>query len=215
APGQLSYRTEVAGFFNKKYDAVLWQLTDVTAAAFFESGHRLGKLQGNDSIGTDAALAEATLEILKPYIADATFVAVSPAESGPGREKFVELYDKYLDGVPVVLSDIGYDATTVLLLAIEAAQSTEPGDINAKVRAVATPPGTECLWFGECADLLRNGKEINFNGAASSLAFNEGHNVIVPFALATISSDGSIEGRGDVAFTVKEITETMQRIKEK
>lgn len=211
APGQASYQSEASEFFNNDYDAILWQLADATAAGFFKSAERLDALSGQHFIGTDASVAGSLLTILKPYLSKADFVGVTAAAAGPGRDKFVELYGKEHDGEePPVLADVGYDATTLLLLAVEAAGSQDPEEIAAQVPKVTTAPGTRCNWFGECAELIRAGKEIDFDGAVNTLAFNDEHNVISPFALISIGEDGTLAGEEDIAFTVEQISSILE-----
>lgn len=205
APGQSSYQSEASSFFKKDFDAVLWQLTDASAAGFFKSAQRINALDGQHFIGTDAAISDSLLGILKPYLGEATYVAVTAAAAGPGREKFVELYTKKHGEGPVVLADVGYDAATLLMLATEAAGSENPDEIAAKASELATSPGTKCVWYGECVELVREGEDIDFDGAMNSLDFNEENNVISPFALISIAADGSVSGEEDIAFTEEEI----------
>jgi branched-chain amino acid transport system substrate-binding protein len=211
APGQASYRSEAAQFLGADLDAVLWQLTDATAAGFFKSGDQTGKLAGKYFVGTDAALSDSLLKILHPYLAKATFAAVTPAESGPGRAKFAELYKKQFSADPVVLADAGYDATTLLLLAVERAKTTDPDAIAKALPAVASAPGTACTWFGECAELIRAGKDVDFQGAMNTLSFNETHNVVSDFALVKIAADGSTSGEQDTAFSVDDLNTVLDK----
>ncbi|KQX66034.1 ABC transporter substrate-binding protein [Angustibacter sp. Root456] len=212
APGQASYRSEASDFLGADVDAVLWQLTDATAAGFFKSGDQTGKLAGKSFIGTDAALADSQVKILKPYLGKASFTAVTPAESGPGRAKFAELYQKQFSSEPVVLADAGYDATTLLLLAVTKAGSTDPDAIAKALPAVAKAPGTACTWFGECAQLLKDGKDIDFQGAMNTLSFNDSHNVVSDFALVKIAPDGTTSGEADTAFSVEDLNAVLEKV---
>ena len=214
APGQASYQSEASSFFRKDYDAVLWQLTDASASGFFKSAQQVAALSEQYFVGTDAAISDSLLGILKPYLGKATFVAVTAAAAGPGREKFVELYkEKYGEG-PVVLSDVGYDATTLLLLAVEAAGSKDPDKVAAKVAEVATAPGKKCVWYGECAELIRDGEEVDFDGAMNALTFDDTHNVISDFSLIAISPEGSFSGEEDIAFKGDEISAILEAAKQ-
>jgi ABC-type branched-subunit amino acid transport system substrate-binding protein len=209
APGQASYQTEAEGFFTSNPDAVLWQLTDVTAAGFFRSADQLGRIDGQYFIGTDAALADDLIDLLKPYLGRATFVAVSPTTSGAGRDEFAELYRSKFAGEPAAFSDVGYDAVTLLLLAIEAAGDRSPDAIAEHVTQVAMAPGEKCTWFGQCASLIRQGKDVDFDGALNSLDFNDHHNVISPFSRVVIGADGTTTGGDQAAFTAQQIAEAL------
>lgn len=192
APGQSSYRSEVSQFFSKDYDAVLWQLTDATAASFFANAQELGALDGQYFVGTDAALAEATIEIIQPYLADATFTAVAPSVEGAGLEAYTTLFREQFDQEPLVLADIGYDAATLLMLAAEQAGSLEPDAIAEAIPEVSAD-GTLCVSFAECAPLIRDGEDVDFDGAGNSLTFDETHNVASAYSVSAITGDGSVE----------------------
>jgi ABC-type branched-subunit amino acid transport system substrate-binding protein len=210
APGQSSYRSEVSKFFSQEYDAILWQLTDATAASFFANAQELGALEGQYFVGTDAALAEATIEILKPYLDQATFTAVAPAVQGAGLEVYRELYREKFGEEPIVLADIGYDAATVLMLAAEQAGSLEPQAIAEAIPQV-TSGGTLCVSFAECAELIRNGEDVDFDGAGNSITFDETHNVTAPYTVSALNPDGSVEEAATIEEErIRDLVETAQ-----
>lgn len=192
APGQSSYRSEVSQFFGEEYDAILWQLTDATAASFFANTEELGALEGQHFVGTDAALAEATIEIIEPYLGSATFTAVAPAVQGAGLETYTELFQEEFGTEPLVLADIGYDAATLFMLAAEHAESLEADAITAAIPEVTTE-GTVCVSFEECAPLVRDGEDIDFDGAGNSLTFDETHNVASNYSVSSLAEDGSVD----------------------
>jgi ABC-type branched-subunit amino acid transport system substrate-binding protein len=191
APGQSSYRSEVSEFLSKDYDAILWQLTDATASAFFSSAAEIGVLDGRYFVGTDAALAEETIRILAPYLGTATFTAVVPATDGAGLESYRSAYRSEFGSEPLVLADIGYDATTTLLLAAEQAGDLAPEAIAARIPEV-TAGGEACVDFKTCAALIRAGKDADFEGAGNSLTFDETHNVTSNYVISEIAPDGTV-----------------------
>jgi ABC-type branched-subunit amino acid transport system substrate-binding protein len=190
APGQSSYRSEISEFFAKDYDAILWQLTDVTASAFFANAQELGVLDGQYFVGTDAALAEETIGILKPFLGSATFTAVAAAAEGGGLETYTELFHKKFNQDPLVLADTGYDAATVLMLAAEQAQSLDSDAIAQAIPLVAKE-GTLCVSFAECAELIRAGEDIDYDGASNSVDFDETHNVASSFTVSLLDANGN------------------------
>lgn len=197
APGQSSYRSEVSQFFREDFDAVLWQLTDATAASFFANAEELGALDGEFFVGTDTALAETTIEIIKPYLASATFTAVAPAVQGAGLDAYKKYFQEEFGTEPLALADIGYDAATLLMLAAEQAKSLDPKAIAEAIPQVSTD-GTLCVSFAECAPLVRDGEDIDFDGAGNSLTFDESHNVTSNYSVSSITGDGSVEESGTV-----------------
>ena len=65
-----------------------------------------------------------------------------------------------------------YDATILTALAAIAAKSDAPEDIAAHLSEVSTG-GEKCKDFKACNDLLKAGKDIDFDGASGPIEFNE------------------------------------------
>ncbi|MFZ7094135.1 ABC transporter substrate-binding protein [Primorskyibacter sp. 2E233] len=84
-----------------------------------------------------------------------------------GGTKFAEMASAAgIDGTAVYAGE-SYDAAALLLLAMAAANSTEPGDYAGKVMDVANAPGEVILpgELGKALDILANGGEIDYAGA--------------------------------------------------
>ena len=65
-----------------------------------------------------------------------------------------------------------YDATIVAALAATAAGDDTGEAISAEMQAVTTG-GTKCAGFQECADLLADGEDIDYDGASGPIEFND------------------------------------------
>lgn len=82
-----------------------------------------------------------------------------------------------------------YDATAVLGLAIYAAKvkglPITPKNVRDQLRFVANPPGEVILpgEFKKAFELLAKGKDINYEGAAGSVDFDENGDVITPIEI--------------------------------
>ena len=82
-------------------------------------------------------------------------------------------------GGPVVLTYVKetYDATVALALAAQAAGSLEGAAIRDQLRAIASPPGETVLGtpsgVADGLRLLAEGREINYDGVASSVDWDE------------------------------------------
>ncbi|KXA89555.1 hypothetical protein AKJ61_02615 [candidate division MSBL1 archaeon SCGC-AAA259B11] len=89
----------------------------------------------------------------------------------------------YWDEDPQIFSDTGWDGALCFLLAVEKAGSTDSAEVAQAIRDVALPPGTEVYEYTQAVELLRDGEEIDFEGAASKLDFDEYGNVRSPAAV--------------------------------
>lgn len=88
-----------------------------------------------------------------------------------------------------------YDAGAVVALAIESAGSDDPAAIRDALRAVANPPGTEigpgAAELARGLQLLRDGQQINYQGASGPVDFDENGDVLGAIGIWQIR-DGEI-----------------------
>ena len=86
----------------------------------------------------------------------------------------------------------GYDVAFLMALAIEKAGGADRSQISAALRAVASPPGA-VVRPGEWAkakQLIAEGKDINYQGAAGINDFDKNGDVTGLFSLNVVGSDG-------------------------
>jgi branched-chain amino acid transport system substrate-binding protein len=107
---------------------------------------------------------EAVLEGVK-----GTAPSSAPENGEPG---FPDRFAEFAPDVDTIYSAHAYDCVMVIALAAEAAKSNAPADIQAQMIPV-TLDGTACTSFQECKDLLADGEDIDYNGAAGPLDFVE------------------------------------------
>ncbi|WP_204114244.1 ABC transporter substrate-binding protein [Shimia biformata] len=91
-----------------------------------------------------------------------------PGTDSPGVAKFSEMVGDMFDSTSPFTPE-SYDAAALILLAMQAAGSVEPGDYKAKVMDVANAPG-EKIYPGELAkalEILANGGEVDYVGATA------------------------------------------------
>lgn len=87
---------------------------------------------------------------------------------GDGIEKLMALAGDALDATAPYVAE-SYDAAALLLLAMQAAKSSDPAAYGGKILDVANAPGEE-IFPGELAkalDILKNGGEVDYVGASS------------------------------------------------
>ncbi len=65
-----------------------------------------------------------------------------------------------------------YDAVNLIALAAEAAKSTKGTDIAKQLKAVSEA-GEKCTDFASCVTLLRNGKDIDYDGQSGPVTFSD------------------------------------------
>ncbi|GGT41878.1 ABC transporter substrate-binding protein [Nonomuraea spiralis] len=85
------------------------------------------------------------------------------------RKKLLEIDPKLEDFTYAAES---YDATILIALAAEAAKDDSGKSIAAKLPEVSKG-GEKCKTFKECADLLKAGKDIDYDGISGPIEFND------------------------------------------
>ena len=86
-----------------------------------------------------------------------------------------------------------WDAAVLMMLAAEAADENTGAGIKGKIREVANAPGKEVGDPCEAMELLRNGEDINYQGASGNVDIDENGDVVGSYDVWTVKPDGSLE----------------------
>jgi branched-chain amino acid transport system substrate-binding protein len=92
-----------------------------------------------------------------------------PSSEGEGKDKFVALATEAgFDGTSVYASE-AYDAAALMLLAMQAAGSSDPQEYKGKIMDIANAPGEPILpgELGKALELIKAGTDIDYQGASS------------------------------------------------
>jgi len=142
-------------------------------------------------IFTDGLKAPELVEALGAEYLNGTFGTTAKALSTEGSQHFHEAWvSQYGAESEKPYHDTAYDAVYLLSLAAAKAESTDPVAIRDALRDVANPPG-EKVGPGEYAkaiELLAEGKDINYEGAAGSQNFDSHGDVAGTFELWEIQN---------------------------
>jgi len=115
-----------------------------------------------------------------------------PRAIGPSYETFKQKYIAEYGKEPTTYCSNSYDAAAVVALAIEKAGEASGTAIRDSIRDIANPPGEEVSDIGEALRLIREGKEINYQGASGEITFDEHGDVSGVYCEFSIADDGSI-----------------------
>ena len=194
APGQTSYRTEVQGVIAKNPDVIFTQTDAPTAAVLFKNFKDLDNLAipfvGTDVTGGDDYLKAITYAVAHDHLTSVYGTSVSGAATDEFNKQFAAVVGA--NQQPLANANYAYDAVISQALAIDKANSITGLDINNAMTSVTNPPGTQCYTYKTCADLIKAGTKINFDGASGPLDYNQYHNVFGPYAaFGTDASTGA------------------------
>ncbi|MDQ3767045.1 MAG: ABC transporter substrate-binding protein [Actinomycetota bacterium] len=196
AVAQGNYRSEVLSMLEGDPDVAFWQMAPENASTFWQNAIEFPELEGLTVVGTDVLMAEESITAFGPALDRINVLALSPTPEGAAKDDFIAAYNEFHDSEePEVFSPNTYDATVLYSLAMIAGGSADRQTIVDNMRDVAMAPGTVCSSFEECRDLLEDGEEINYEGAAGSWEFDEGGNVLGAFGIFEYQ-DGGMEQIG-------------------
>lgn len=123
-------------------------------------------------------------------------IGTAPLPSGPSRDEFAQLYQDEYDREPGVFNAHAYDASAVLLLANVAAGENDGAAIRDQIRNVANEGGPEIGPdnLAEGIETVADGEEVNYQGASSSVEFDEnGDMEAVSYSIWEFGEGGAIE----------------------
>jgi ABC-type branched-subunit amino acid transport system substrate-binding protein len=119
---------------------------------------------------------------------------LAPDENAGGAayDAFRDLYKAEYGKEPGIYCTNSYDALAVVALAIEQAKEASGRAIADNIRSVANPPGVEVSDLKEALNLVREGKDINYQGTSGNITFDEYGDVSGSYTVWTIAENGSI-----------------------
>ncbi|TMJ38466.1 MAG: amino acid ABC transporter substrate-binding protein [Alphaproteobacteria bacterium] len=170
-----SYRSEIATLAKHKPDAL------VVIAYASGSGSKIVKQAieggffsrfiGTDGLRDDELIKEVGADALK----DSFFTAPTSPDKNEASAKLHAAFNaEYKEGADKPFVDQTYDATFLAALAVEKAGSADKTKMIKALRDVASAPG-EVIGPGEWAkakELIKAGKDINYEGAGGSYEFD-------------------------------------------
>ena len=145
----------------------------------------------------DGNKSPALIEAIGPQYLNGSFGTAPAAVEPAAKDLVVAAYEAEYGEVPVRPFFVNaYDAVILLALAIEKAGEAKGPAIRDAIREVANPPG-ESVGPGpeglrRALELLRDGVDINYEGAAGPHDFDQFGDVITPIEVWKIQ-DGKIE----------------------
>jgi hypothetical protein len=191
APGQTSYRTEVAQVLAAKPDAIVTEMDPQTGAAFFSEMLQLNNGKLPPIIQTSRALDPAWLQPVLHAIGNSNFqryftiVGYVVPNAGPGYVAWTKALlgaPQHIDNRQGYLAgpydEWEYDGYVLGALAITAAKSTDPTKWEPLVMKIAngTPGAVIVHTYAEGRHALASGHQIRYVGATGPLSFNRWHN---------------------------------------
>ncbi|WP_179228667.1 ABC transporter substrate-binding protein [Leptolyngbya ohadii] len=178
-------------------DAVLAILDRNGGASLMQSAIQLGLTQGIPVMLTDAVRMDAFLQRVGKASNGTSLltgaIGTAPAADGPGYADLAKLWQEQFGGSPSSLVAQTWDAAALVLLAAQAAKSNSREGIASKLRQVANPPGKTVTNVCEGLALLKQGQEINYDGASGKVDINAAGDVQGSYEVWAINEKGQFD----------------------
>ena len=116
-----------------------------------------------------------------------------PGADGQALADFTSLWQEKNNKDITAFVPHTYDATVLLMLSAEAAQTNTGVGIQSKIRSVAAGPGQEVSDACQAIALIREGKPVNYQGASGNVDIDSNGDVVGSYDVWTVKPDGSLQ----------------------
>ncbi|WP_392531460.1 ABC transporter substrate-binding protein [Nostoc sp. C117] len=196
-PKATTFETEATAAFAGKPDGVLGVFYVETGSLLLKSAYQQGVSKGvqvmlTDGMKSDEFPAQVGKTNDGKYIVSGTIGTV-PGSDGKALDALKKLWKEKKGGSPGEFAPQTWDAAALLVLAAQAAKENTGVGIASKIREVADGPGTEVTDVCEGLKLLKEGKDINYQGASGNVDVDANGDVVGVYDVWTVGDDGKIK----------------------
>ncbi len=196
-PRATVFDSEVRQAFASDPDAVVLIAYPETGSLILKSAFELGLLGDIPVLGTDGLkdgqLARLVGQDRQGQYVVAGLQGTAPSPQGPGFAEFRDRFQAAYGTEPTIYDPNTWDAMALVTLAAEAAQSGTGTAIQAQIAPVANPPGQSVTDICQGLTLVRQGKDINYQGASGTVDLDGLGDVAGNYDIWEIQSDGRLQ----------------------
>ena len=197
-PSQTVFDSEVQKIADSKPEFVMMVSYPETGSLILKTAYEKGALKTTPWLLSEGLKAENLADLVGKDSSDRYIAAglqgltPDPSAGGEAYDAFKKLYTAEYGKEPGIYCSNSYDAVAVVALAIEQAKNATGRAIADNIRSVANPPGVEVSDLGEALKLVREGKDINYQGASGEITFDDNGDVSGTYSVLTVAENGSI-----------------------
>lgn len=197
-PRAVTLDSEASAAFANNPQAVVGVLYAETGSLLLQAAFKQGLTNGVTVLLTDGVYSEDFTQQVGKTANGNSIIAGAlgtvPGSDGKALEDFRILWAEKTNNTPITaFVPHTYDATVLLMLAAQAAGENTGEAIKSKIREVSGGEGTEVTDPCQAMELLRNGEEINYQGASGNVDIDENGDVVGVYDVWQVQADGSIK----------------------
>lgn len=201
-PKAATFDSEAATAFGGKPDAVAAILYAETGALFLKSAYQQGLSPGVTVMLTDGVYDpkfpdEVGKTSDNKFILSGAIGTV-PGANGKSLAEFTKLWQQASGKQLSAYLPHTWDASALLVLAAQAAKSNTGEGIKSKIIDVANAPGVEVSDVCKALELVRQGKDINYQGASGNVDIDENGDVVGSYDVWAVKEDGKLAVTGKI-----------------
>ncbi len=196
-PKAATLTTEATSAFANDPDAVVAVLYAETGALLLKAAYQQGVSKDVTVLLTDGVYSE-EFPGQVGKTSDGKFILAGalgtvPGANGQALAEFSKFWTEKTGQENVsAFVPHAWDAAALLVLAAEAADENTGEGIQSKLREVANAPGTEVSDICEALALVRQGEDIDYQGASSNVDIDEYGDVLGSYDVWTVENSGEL-----------------------
>jgi neutral amino acid transport system substrate-binding protein len=196
-PKAATLDSEAAAAFAGEPDAVLGVLYAETGSLLLKAAYEQGLSEGITVLLTDGVYSPdftqqvGTTADGKSIITGA--LGTVPGADGLALESFTALWKEKTGKEVTAFIPHSWDAAIAMMLAAEAADANTGEGIKSKLFDITNAPGEEVSDACAAIALVREGKEINYQGASGNLEFDKNGDLAGSYDVWMVNEDASLE----------------------
>ncbi|HEY9770325.1 MAG TPA: ABC transporter substrate-binding protein [Coleofasciculaceae cyanobacterium] len=195
-PKAATLDSEAKAAFESKPDAVAAVLYAETGSVLLKSAFEQGLADGVTVLLTDGVYSDDFVQQVgktadgKSIIAGA--LGTVPGADGKALKQFTALWNEKTGKELTAYVPHNWDAAVLMMLAAEASDANTGEGIKSKILEVANAPGTEVTDACKAMELVRNGEDINFQGASGNVDIDKNGDVVGSYDVWQVAEDGTL-----------------------
>ena len=195
-PRAATFDSEARAAFVGNPDAIATALYVETGSILIRAAFELGLSNNVTFLFTDGVYSKDFVEQVgfsngRSIIAGA--LGTVPGADGEGLAALTTLWEDKTAQKMAVYVPQSWDAAVLMMLAAQASGVNTGEGIQSQIRQVANAPGKEVSDPCQALELLRNGEEINYQGASGNVDIDENGDVVGTYDIWTVKEDGTLE----------------------
>ncbi len=197
-PKAVTLDSEAGAAFANNPQAVVGVLYAETGSLLLQAAFKQGLTKGVTILLTDGVYSEDfTKQVGKTADGNSIIagaLGTVPGADGKALDDFRTFWAQKTNNTPITaFVPHTYDAAILLMLAAQAAGENTGEAIKGKIREVSGGEGTEVTDPCQAMELLKNGEQINYQGASGNVDIDENGDVVGVYDVWEVKPSGSIE----------------------